>query len=200
MVTKNELKKWANDLKPIIFDINVALNNLVFLEHENSNYLRVNYFETHTILLYQQHFILVIQLAKLFSENKDAHKRNIFILFNKFKNERIDGTLLCQNKVYHVFKSKNDILTEIKNLKNEIDSYRDEIDRIKELRDKVFAHTDPKNSSATINVDKIKCLVSLCNNIYNTLVGQFLEDLFNPIIANRYDFRSLVDFIKDKPH
>ena len=80
--------------------------------------------------------------------------------------------------------------------KEKIAENSETIESILALRDKVFAHTDPNGTNCTIDIQSYSMLVELCNNIYNTLIGNILGDDFKPIIVKQYDFRSFIDFLE----
>ena len=92
MLTSDELKDWGMDLKSIIFDINVTTSNLYILKHENSDNFRTQHSEVYLNLWYQQFFICIIQLAKLFSDS-GQQKRNISKLCKKITIEDFDYKL-----------------------------------------------------------------------------------------------------------
>ena len=93
MLTSNELKDWGEDLKSILFDINITTNNLYILKHENSNSFRSQHSEVYLNLWYQQYFICIIQLAKLFSVSVQQ-QRNISKLCEKITIEDFDDDLI----------------------------------------------------------------------------------------------------------
>ena len=192
MINIQELKEWADDLKPILFDINLSLKNLWILKDERLNSFRVNYFDTYLNLLYQQNFILVIQLDKIFSKSK-YQKRNINILFNNLQAKESYPEILSQHNNADDFKSMEDILREIDELKAKIEEFREIIDHIDGLRKKVFAHTDPNCPDDIIDIVGYTALADLSNRIYNTLFGKIIGDQFNPNIVNKYDLRILFD-------
>jgi hypothetical protein len=203
MIKANELQKWADDLKPVLFDINVSLNNIFLLKHEKSTNFRINYNEVYLSLFYQQHFILIIQLTKIFSTKNKTHKRNINKLFNKFQNEPLDEeikSMLQLNKCNsnNGFKSKKDILKAIHEFKIDLKSNSENIKSIINLRDKVFAHTDPLITEEQMNIDQLTTLVNLGNKIYNTLFGKILVgENFNKQITHRYDLRNIIDLYNE---
>ena len=196
MIKINDIQEWADDLRPILFDISLSLNNLRLLDHERLNKFRINYGNTYLTLLYQQHFILVIQLAKLFSKKNDTHKRNINKLINRFQNEKLSRDVLSTLDSINVFKNKDEILATIGNFKEKIVENSETIESILSLRDKVFAHTDPNGIYFTIEIQSYSILVELCNEIYNTLIGNISDKEFNPNFVNKYDLRNLLDLLE----
>lgn len=197
MIKIQELEDWANDLKPVLFDINLSLNNLRIIEDERFNKFRVNYFETYLNLMYQQHFILVIQLDKIFSKSKNQ-KRNVNILFNKLQAKESYPEILSKHNNADDFKSMEEILRAIDEFKAKMEEFREIIDRIDRLRKKVFAHTDPNCPDDTIDIDDYSILAYLSYQIYNTIFGKVLGEnfIFKPNISNRYDLRSLLELLE----
>jgi len=193
MFKLKEIREWAEDLKPVLFDINLALNNLhILLKDKRFNKFRINYFDTYLNIMYQQHFILIIQLAKIFSTNNDTHKRNVTRLFNRFQNEGLQKNIFSLS-TDDTFKSIEELLAAIKVLKEKIEKNKGSIDNILYLRDKVIAHADPKNTDKTIDLEEYTTLVKLSNEIYNTLFGKIMRDYFYPNITHKYDLISMID-------
>ena len=193
MIKLEELKEWADDLKPILFDINLAKNNLLILDDIRLNRFRINHFDNYLNIKYQQQFILIIQLAKIFSERDNTHKRNVNKLFNWFQTEPLNKDVLNFN---NVFKNKDEIYTAINELREKMKVNYTAIESIKDLRDKVFAHTDPDETEKTIDIEVFKNLVELSNEIYNSLFGKILADEFNPNFGRRYDLRFIADLLE----
>lgn len=188
-----ELKDWVDDLKSILFDINVCQNNLRILQHERFNKFRVNYFDSYLTLMYQQHFILIIQLAKIFSTKDKTHKRNINKLFNELQKDNFYEDVLSKNTM-GILKNREELLIVLKELRAKIDSKADLIKSVMDNRNTVFAHTDPEDLYKKIDLDEYTTLVDLSNEIYNTLFGKLLGDKFHPKIVNKYDLSILKDF------
>lgn len=187
-----ELKEWADDLKSILFDINVSLNNLRILKHERFNKFRVNYFDNYLILIYHQHFILIIQLAKIFSTNDKTQKRNINKLFNELQKDSFYDDVLSKNTM-ETIKNREELLIVLKDLKAKIKLNANLIKSVIDNRNTSFAHTDPNDLYKKIDLEEYHVLVDLSNEIYNTLFGKLLDDKFNPNFGNKYDLRFLLD-------
>ena len=198
MITVKELKDWAGDLKPILFDANVSLNNLVILNHENSNKFKHDHPQVYSILWHQQYFIIIVQLAKVFSTNDNTQKRNINKLCNKFKSKELSidiKQLLQSNAGKTESKSIDDLLKIVNGIINDIEVSSSTIGRLIPLRNKVFAHTDPDSTDEEISIDELRVLVNLANEIYNSLFGNIFNDYFHPNFVLNWDIRNLIKLI-----
>ena len=197
MLTSNELNDWGEDLKSILFDINITTNNLYILKHENSNSFRSQHSEVYLNLWYQQYFICIIQLAKLFSVSVQQ-KRNISKLCEKITIEDFDDDLnqillLNKTKMNDVLKSKEDFILVVAEITLEMKNKSVIIEKIKSLRDKVFAHTDPNISEYDISVEDLICLKDFANKIYNDIFGKIFDEYYPFQLTHKYDFRSIIE-------
>jgi mannose/fructose/N-acetylgalactosamine-specific phosphotransferase system component IIB len=172
-----ELEDWLEDLRGIILDLNISINNAKYLltdSAELENKIKKHgFFQHHT---YQLKFITVIQLSKIFEDN-DNQKRNVLKLFNKIENERLDRgllNLLAENKgKFNRFDTKEQILKAINILRNEIETYSKIIDNIKKARDTIYAHKDPNKKILYIKWTDLEQLVNLSSRIYNEFNSGF---------------------------
>lgn len=197
MLTSDELKDWSIDLKSILFDINITTNNLYILNHENSISFRTEHSEVYLNLWYQQYFICIVQLAKLFSDSSQQ-KRNISKLCKKITIEDFDDglnqlLLLKKTKLNDVMQSKNNLMLIVAEITSEIKNKSVIIEKIKSLRDKVFAHTDPNTPEDKISIEELICLKDFANKIYNEIFGKTLGEYYHFKLTLKYDFRSLIE-------
>lgn len=200
MITLRDLKNWSDDIKPIIFDINVVANNLYILNHENSQIFKLRYPELFNHLWYQQYFIIIIQLSKIFSKS-DNQKRNITKMCNRYKNEKLDPDLkqmLSNNKtkLTDVFLTHQEIKIAIDQLLIEISEKSILIDKVIFLRDNVFAHTDPDSKYEKIILEEILDLSNFATKIFNTLFGKVLDEYYHFSITKNWDFRGIIEAFK----
>lgn len=197
MLTLKELMDWGMDLKTILFDINLTTNNLYILKHKNSISFRTQHSEVYLNLWYQQYFICIIQLAKLFSES-GQQKRNISKLCKKITMEDFDDELnqillLNKTKLNDVLKSKEDLMLVVAEITLEMENKSVIIEKIKSLRDKVFAHTDPNTPEDDISVEDLICLKDFANKIYNDIFGKIFDEYYHFQLTQKYDFRSIIE-------
>ena len=200
MITFQELRTWSNELKPVLFDINVAASNLFILNHENSNTFKHRHSDLFLNLWYQQYFIVIVQLSKIFSTS-DKQKLNINKLCNRYKNEKLDEKIrqiLSKNKLKltDVFGTHIEIKTAVELLLDELSEKSDVIEKVVYLRDKVFAHTDPNSTDKNITLDEILYLTNLATKIYNTLFGKVLDEYDNFTQTQKWDFRTIIEAFK----
>ena len=195
ILTLKDLEKWLNDLKNIILNINISINNINRMrlpkdEYEESilNYVFFSHFYMLSI------FSVIIQLCKIFDNNRHQ-KRNFYELFNRLNNDKYDDELdelLMQNAASNGLSySKTDINFQIDRLIKELAVNNDLINRISKLRNKCYAHTDPIANIPNVSFAELELLKNLSSNIYNSLSFMILNSTFG------FDFTS--DWAVDYP-
>ena len=104
-------------------------------------------------------------------------------IFNKLFNHLTDfkydyelRRLLRENKKNHdsIFTSKSQIRSKIDALKTSIAGHVNTIKKVVDARDEVYAHKDPNPSVELIKHEELSQLVSLCSDVTNTLLFNFL--------------------------
>jgi hypothetical protein len=197
MLISTELKDWGIDLKTVLFDINVTTNNLYILNHENSYNFRTRHSEVYINLWYQQYFICIIQLTKLFSVS-GQQKRNISKLCKKitlgdFDDELKPQLVLNNTKLNDVLRSKEELILIVSQIALEMENKSVIIKKLNYLRDKVFAHTDPNTQEYDISIEELVCLKDFANNIYNNIFGKIFDEYYHFQLTRQYDFRSIIE-------
>ncbi len=180
MITLYELNTWLDTLEATIFDVKVSASNISrIVNPHNENERKVvsnGYFQQSkkTAL-----FTCTIQLAKLFSPNKNE-KRSFIKLFNRIESDYFGLCIQQQlinnnnnNNDEDRFCSKSDVIDNVAKHRNNVNTQSELIDRIIELRDKSFAHSDPKETTAKLTLAEIGYLVELAVSIYNDLYNGF---------------------------
>ena len=173
MLTLLQLRAWLKDVEIIISEMRVSVDNLVQIRQNSNDTSRQILHDGFFIMFEKQlSFMLVIQLCKLFN-NSDIERRNFRKLFNRLKQDKYDKALiklLRQNKEKdHLVSYKKDIIYMLKPLSEEIDGKREIIHKIKTLRDKSFAHTDPQKALPQVTPEELNELVLLAERIYNEI-------------------------------
>ena len=115
MLRKKELEDYFENLSNILIDLNISINNAERLTkdiHAHENKIKMHGFFQHHY--YQLRFIMIVQLAKILSNNKNQ-KINIHKLLNRLENEKYGEELLLKlnensNRLGRVFKSKREVL------------------------------------------------------------------------------------------
>ena len=192
MLTLKELKEWFDDLSNILIDMNIALHNLEELlnlsdDSQIQKVKSIGFFAHHK---FQLHFILVIQLAKLFSSSKQQ-KRRIVNLLTKLKTLEYDSELIEQlesnklvptfwisnEEIPRVFKNRDSVLIEIELFINRLNGSSTIINKIEEARNKVYAHTDPgiEQPIPFVTISELNEMVTLANDFYNIFHGRLFD-------------------------
>jgi hypothetical protein len=174
---QKELEDWLEDLRKIILDLHISINNAKYLltdSTELEDKIKKHGFFQH--LTYQLKFIIVIQLSKIF-EDSDNQKRNILKLLRRLENEPLDkrlSNLLAENKgKFNRFDSKEQILNTINILRIEIENNCEIIENIKKARDTIYAHKDPNKKVPFLKWPELEQIVNLSSRIYNEFNSGF---------------------------
>ena len=137
---------------------------------------------------------MITQLAKLFSDSKNQ-KRNIIKLCRQYKSEGLDvgiKKLLSENEATN-YKSREQIIESVNVLFLEIESNQATIEKIIDLRNEVFAHTDKNPKEHIIDIEKLTNLCVFANRIYNDLFGKVFNKYEHFQITAKYDLRSIIE-------
>lgn len=132
----------------------------------------------------------IIELSKLFSNSKNRDKYNLFHFINKLKRNQYFGDIgILNEKILHW----EIILTDNQNL----------VDDILVLRDKVYAHTDPKNKHLKlldISFQEIEILIKLSEEIIIEIYSvAFDADVrFRPVYFNKERFNLIKILAEEK--
>jgi hypothetical protein len=182
MLKLNEVEKWFGDLENIIFDINVSIDNIKRITHPDDEFekqiLKHGFFSHY---YRQSRFTIIVQLCKLFDENKNQ-KRNLFKLFNRLSLDEYDEKLMerlnSNSNSNRFFVNRSDIQTEIFLLKAEIETHKEIIKKVISLRDKFCAHSDPSSVLPRVDNPELEALVKLSVKIYNKIRSNMFDTTF----------------------
>lgn len=171
MVRLSELEKWLNDLRDIIFDVNICVTNarrIAANKYNNEEKLKKAGFFYHYQL--QQVFIISIQLCKILSDS-GTQKRNVHKLFRTIETQEFDNDLnyVLKNDDEYLAKSKTELVDEINRLRKLIDQNAELIGKVKVVRDQAYAHYDPDRIEFGPSLLDYQVLVDLSAEIYNGL-------------------------------
>ncbi|MCX2744115.1 hypothetical protein OO013_09575 [Mangrovivirga sp. M17] len=190
-ITFQELEDWFDNVTNIMTDLNVCISNYeVYFKEEykdNQSIIENDFFTYH---LYQIRFITVVQLSKLFIENKKTHKLNYFTLCNKLINSNYASCLKKQLEINSEsnfsnppFKTKNEIIEEARSIQKLLDDNESLIRNLHDLRDKYYAHTDP--NPGLIRAQPYQEMVQLYK-----LSEFIIKQLFNKILDKSVNFNT----------
>ncbi|MDR7131280.1 hypothetical protein J2X69_003641 [Algoriphagus sp. 4150] len=183
-MTLKEIEEYKDAVLQILFDVQVSIHNAKYLgtsSSENENWVKKHGFFRHYFS--QMRFILIIQLAKLFSNSG-----NESYSFQKFIN-RLDSTPLPKvdelnrNKISDQSKKK-ELITELRSM---LDKLKGEIQVLMELRNNFYAHGKRINKHGQeVKVEKeiplswkqLESLTELAFDFYNRINGAFYDGEF----------------------
>ncbi|MCC5936903.1 MAG: hypothetical protein JJU34_06455 [Lunatimonas sp.] len=177
-----EIKEWLDDLRNILFDLNICLDNvkrLSMLKYEQEEWVKGHGF--FDLYMHQLRFIIVIQLSKLIADNKRTHKRNFFHLCEKLELMDLNGDFLKELRKYQPdsrFELEStqqsiDVLTE--NVKEKLNRHRFQIESIVKARDQIYAHNDPNSNKKVPVIRDLEIMILLCNEVFNGFTGELFK-------------------------
>ena len=182
MLSLNQLESWFADTEEIIFEISVLQRNLERLGHPRSANEKAVLQDAFFLQLQDQlRFILSIQICKLFI-NKDTERRNFRKLFNRLKYEKYDEALkkrlkANQGKIGMVC-YKADVIRLVDTLIPFLESGKEAVLKIKILRDRLYAHSDPGKQLPEVSLKEFSMLTEISVGIFNSLSDSMMGSSF----------------------
>jgi hypothetical protein len=181
VLTKESLTQFLNDQNEILVDLNISTKNLMRLKVDKYEYekqIKLHGFSQHH--WYQLKFIVVVQLAKLFS-SRDTDKRSFTKLCSKIETSPYDDSLLSllatnKAKSLPIAYTREDLILITKRSLDRINANEELITRILTARDNVYAHKGTNVVVKYIKSEEILSIVSLANEIYNDFTYNIFHD------------------------
>lgn len=172
MIELNQLEEFLEDQNHIILDLNISIKNMLRLKEDKYEYeekvKKHGFFRHHW---YQLKFISVIQLAKLFSSNKNEKRsfKKLCLILEGAKYGPNLIQLLNDNasKSTEIFKSRTEILKITSNTNKILEANKVLIEKIVDARNQVYAHKDPNPKVDYITSEEIGQLVKVANELHN---------------------------------
>jgi len=182
MFKLTEFEKWCEDIRKIIFDINVSIDNIRRITHPNDDFEKEVIKHGFFYHFYQQsRFVIIVQLCKLFSDNENQ-RINIHKLFNRLTTDKYDGQfeekLLNNASEKHLLKNRTEIIKKIDELKTELVTYNNIIKKVTDLRNKVYAHSDPASTVNQVTNEELDILIQFAIKVYDTIHGRIFDVMF----------------------
>lgn len=174
-LTLAQLQSWFGDTEKIITDVTVSLENLQRIR-EGMNRKRNSALEDifGDFLSEKVQFSLVVQLCKLYV-NKDTERRNFSKLFNRLKydkyHDRLKQRLKENSGKEGRVTSKAELTGLVNDLLPELEERSDLIYRLRTLRDRLYAHSDPGKHLPEVTLAELDDLVQLSVKIFNATSG-----------------------------
>jgi len=181
-MTPNEVREWLDDLWKILVDLNISINNarrLFESKYKNEEKIKNHGFLQHH--WYQLRFIIVIQLAKLISDRKRTHKRNLFFLCDELESTLFDEDFfeelhkLQPERYFESDTTEQSIREVIRLTRKELNDNQEIIDKIIVARDQTYAHNDPISGEKIPAMKDLESMIRACSDIYNRISGEFFK-------------------------
>lgn len=174
--------------------------HIVDVERKNDTHIIKHPF--FTSYYFQQKFLSVVQLCKIFSVSK-MHKVSLDKLFERLKISAIKDQALKEQldehlgKMTDVFTHPDNLLSAISNAAEKITQKRDLILRIVRIRNKVYAHTDKSSDIGKLSLEELQSLVILANEIYHTIFGKIFDRHLDAERTVDWDLRYIMKVLKE---
>jgi hypothetical protein len=177
----SEIEKYLNEVEPILIDLKISLENAKYLgtlKNEDEIWASKHSFFGHYSS--QMKFVCAIQLCKLL-DNNENQKLNFFKFLRRIKTDfKIDKSrkenyssraeeFFYENLI--MIKEKMPEITS--GISEKINCNEKLIRKLKDARDKVYAHSDPSAKDKFISWTEISDLSNLAIDVYNKLNGLF---------------------------
>lgn len=175
-MTIEEISEYKNNVLELLFDVQVSVSSAKYIgtaTTEDENWVKNHPFFKH--YFFQLRFILIIQLAKLLTDN-DNEKYN----FHKFL-RRLESSSppevdeLKRNNIASNSQMR-DFILDVRSMLNE---FKDDIDVLIILRNKVYAHKGSHQNIKNISWQRIEALSELTFDVYNKINGAFYSGEFS---------------------
>lgn len=156
--------------------------------------------------------VLFIEISKMYDCCKNAIGIHSLLIRMKKEIRQLNNKKIIQTNVYKRLNDSepkpityNNIEGFLNNALCQIDNKNEIIERVKNLRDVYYAHSD-KTRINTINdyfmqnsvdFDDIEELLTLNFNLYNALLSYFKNTLTLPLAVNYDDFKYLVKYLRE---
>jgi len=172
-----EVGKYLDDVEPILIDLKIGLYNSKYLgtlEKEDEKWASKHGFFVNYIS--QMKFVCSIQLCKLLIDN-DNQKLNFLRFLRRLETDfRINDNKsksFESSREKYFYENLNIIKDNIPALllllREKIDGKRELIHKLKDVRDQIYAHTDPSSKDNYISWQEVYDLSILAVDVYNTI-------------------------------
>lgn len=183
-LTTAQLQAWFEDTEKIISDVSASVRNLKRIEAaENRKKKPVTDDFFGTYLSKHIRFTLIVQLCKLYV-NKDTERRNFGKLFNRLKYDKYNNRLkqrLKENRGKEgLVTQKAEMIHLVNDLVRELEARDDLIYRLRTLRDRLYAHSDPGQVLPEVTLAELDDLVQLAVRIFDATSGRIFGHQFVP--------------------
>lgn len=172
-----DVEKYLDDVEPILIDLKIGLYNSKYLgtlEKEDEKWASKHGFFIN--YMSQMKFVCSIQLSKLLIDN-DNQKLNFLKFLRRIETdfrikENKSGSFKSSREkfFYENLKAiKENIPSMLLLIRGKIDGKRELIQKLKDVRDEIYAHTDPTSKDKYISWQEVYDLSLLAVDVYNTI-------------------------------
>lgn len=167
-----KLNNWFDDLRKLIQDSFISYKNLSVIKESLSDakFLNEDFF---VFFQYQQWFMLTIQLSKIFECKPRTQQRNFVTLCNKIINGdyKEEFELMLQKSKISNTCTYADLTEKAIQIKMKIKLHQKTIDKIINVRNKIYAHTDIERKINFPTINEMKSIIDLASFSYNNSSG-----------------------------
>ncbi len=201
-LTSAQLQAWFEDTEKIISDVSASVRNLKRIEAVESRKKKPATADAFgTYISKHIRFTLVVQLCKLYV-NKDTERRNFRKLFNRLRYDKYNNRLkqlLKENRgKAGLVTGKAELIRMVNDLDQELGKRDDLIYRLRTLRDRLYAHSDPVQVLPEVRIDELDDLVELAVRIYNATSGRIFGHQFVPRKGEDWENDPLLKNLEDE--
>jgi len=197
MLSLNQLEQWFRDTERILTELSNSAENLKRISepvNEREKLVLQNDFFIH--FREQLVFILVVQLCKLYV-NSDIERRNYRKLINRLNYEPYDNRLkkaLRKNRgMKEQLSSKAEIKEFLKPFSVRFEEKKELIRRIKMLRDRVYAHSDPERPMPQVKSEELFELTEMAVQFFSDLKFRLFGTAFSPDEGKRWRIGPVIE-------
>lgn len=177
MRSYKDVEKYLNDVEPILIDLKIGLYNskyLGILEKDDEIWASKHGFFLNYVS--QMKFVCSIQLCKLLDDN-ESQRLNFYKFLRRlesdFRIKKREGCTFISIKEKFFYENldeiKNNIPSMLSLIREKLDERRELIKKLKDARNKLYAHTDPFGKDKFISWQEVYDLSLLAVEIYNIL-------------------------------
>jgi len=180
MLSLKQIDQWFRDTEHILTELSNSAENLKRISEPANEKEKQVLGEGFFIQFREQlMFILVVQLCKLYVSS-DIERRNFRKLMNRLKYEPYDNHLkkrLRQNRdMKGLLAYKAEIKEFLKPFSVQLDKKQELINRMKILRDRVYAHTDPERPKPKVKAEELIEMTRMAVTFYSGLKTRLFNE------------------------
>ena len=181
-----DIEKYLDDVEPILIDLKIGLFNSKYLGTlENDDEIWASKHGFFVNYVSQMKFVCSIQLCKVLDDNENQ-RLNYFRFLRRIESdfrikERKEDVFYSRKEKFF-YENLKDINTKIPSIilviREKLAGKEVLIRKLKDARNKIYAHTDPTGKDKFISLKEVYDLSILAVDIYNILNEEFTFTTF----------------------